>query len=156
MEVAIVTAATEFDLVIVLALGSVWGVLLVVNHGASGLVGVLGEGFGRAEAVSLSLVEFAGEGITVIHAEDSFVDLEVHGELEITPVVGLGGAAVSGDLVALEEDTLGQTGILLPVFEDVDGVVFEVVEHRALMDAEVLVTGLDDGLLEVGVEAEYL
>ena len=41
--------------------------------------------------------------------------------------------------MALEEDTLGQTGVLHPVLEDVDGVVIEVVQQSALVDSEVLV-----------------
>ena len=69
---------------------------------------------------------------------------------------GLGCAAVSRHLVALEEDTLGKAGVLLPVLENMDGVVFQVVKHGALVNAEVLVLGLDHGLLEVGVEAEHL
>jgi len=156
VQVAVVTAAAQLDLVVVLALGSVWRVLLVVDHGAGCLVRILGEGFSGSEVMSLSGIELTGEIVTVVNAEDSLVDLEVHGEREVAPVVGSGGAAVGGDLVALEEDTLGKAGVLLPVFEDVDGVVFEVVEHGALVDAVVLVAGLDNGLLEVGIEAEDL
>jgi len=156
VEVAVVTATSELDLVIVLEPFRVWGVLLVVDHVAGRLVGVFGQCFSSSEELAFGVEELAGEGVTVVDAEDPLVDSQVTGEADVTPVDGLGCAAVSRHLVALEEDTLGKAGVLLPVLENMDGVVFQVVKHGALVNAEVLVLGLDHGLLEVGVEAEHL
>ena len=58
--------------------------------------------------------------------------------------------------MALEEDSLRKAGILLPVLEDMDGVVFQVVKHGAFVDAEVLILGFDNWLLEVGIKTENL
>ena len=156
VEVAVVTATSELDLVIVLEPFRVWGVLLVVDHVAGRLVGVFGQCFSCSEELAFGVEELAGESVTVVDAEDPLVDSQVTGEADVTPVDGLGCAAVSRHLVALEEDTLGKAGVLLPVLENMDGVVFQVVKHGALVNAEVLVLGLDHGLLEVGVEAEHL
>lgn len=46
--------------------------------------------------------------------------------------------------------------VLDTVFDDVDGVVFEVVVENALANAVVLVGVFNDGLLEVSFEIENL
>jgi len=106
--------------------------------------------------VSLTGIEGTCEGVTVIDTEDSSIDVQIHRYGEIGPVDGGGRFAINRDLVALEENSLGESGILLPVLKNMDGVVFQVVEHGALVDTEVLIFRFDDGLLEVGIEAEYL
>ncbi len=58
--------------------------------------------------------------------------------------------------MSLEENALGDAGIFQPLFDDVEGVVFEVVVDDALPNSEVLIGVLNHRLLEVGVELEDL
>lgn len=59
-------------------------------------------------------------------------------------------------LVPLQEDALGDAGVLYSRLDDVNGVVFKIVKDNAFANSEVLVAILNDWLLEVGVEFEYL
>jgi hypothetical protein len=156
VEVSVGTATTKSDFVVVLHLSLIWGILFEVNHFAGLLVRIIGKTFRVSKVDTLVGVEGLGEIITVVHAEDSGVNREVHGHGEILPGVALGGASVLGDLMALEENTLGKTSVLLSVFDDVDGIIVQVVHHGALVDAEVLGLGLHNGLLEVSAESQDL
>ena len=156
MEVSVGTATTKSDFVVVLHLSLIWRILFEVDHFAGLLVRIVGEALGVTKADTLVGVEGSSEIITVVDTEDSGVDREIHGEGEVLPGVALGRAAISGDSMALKENTLGKTSVLLSVFNDVDGVIVQVVHHSALVDAEVLGLRLHDGLLEVGAESQDL
>lgn len=71
------------------------------------------------------------------------------------PAVAL-SAAGSRDLVALEEDSLGDSGVLNTVLNDVHGVVIKVVVDNATTDTVVFSGVFNNGLLEVGLEVENL
>lgn len=156
MEVSVGTATTKSDFVVVLHLSLIWRILLEVNHFAGLLVRIIGKSLRVLEVHTLVSVEGFSEIITVVHAEDSGVNLEIHGEVEVLPGVAGGRTTVLGNSMALKENTLGKTSILLSVLNDVDGVIVQVVHHSALVDAEVLVLRLHNGLLEVGAESQDL
>jgi hypothetical protein len=156
VKVSVSTATTESDFIVVLHLTCIWGVLFEVDHSAGFLVRIFGETFGVSKVDSFVGVESLCEFVTVVHTEDTRVNLEVHGHHKVFPGVAVSRSAVLGDFVALEENTLGKTSVLLSVLNDMDGIIFEVVHHSALVDTEVLLRALNDGLLEVGAEAEYL
>jgi len=73
----------------------------------------------------------------------------------VFPAVAL-SAAGSRDLVALEEDSLGDSGVLNTVLNDVHGVVIKVVVDNATTDTVVFSGVFNNGLLEVGLEVENL
>lgn len=156
MEVSVGTATTKSDFVVVLHLSLIWRILLEVNHFAGLLVRIIGKSLRVLEVHTLVSVEGFSEIITVVHAEDSGVNLEIHGKVEVLPGVAGSRTTILGDSMALKENTLGKTSILLSVLNDVDGVIVQVVHHGALVDAEVLVLRLHNGLLEVGAESQDL
>jgi len=73
----------------------------------------------------------------------------------VFPAVAL-SAAGSRDLVALEEDSLGDSGVLNTVLNDVHGVVIKVVVDNATTNTVVFSGVFNNGLLEVGLEVENL
>lgn len=156
VEVSVSTATTKSDFVVVLHLSCIWRVLLEVNHFAGLLVRIVGKTFRVSEVDTFVSVEGESEVITVVDAEDSGVNGNVHGHAEVPPGVAVSGTAILGDSVALKEDSLGKTSILLSVLNDVHGVVIQVVHHGALVDAEVLGLRLHNGLLEVAAESQDL
>jgi len=156
VEVSVSTATTKSDFVVVLHLSSIWRVLLEVNHFAGLLVRIIGKAFGVSEVDAFVSVEGESEVIAVVDAEDSGVNLNVHGHVEVLPGVAVSRTAIPRDSVALKENTLGKTSVLLSVLNDVHGVIIQVVHHSALVDSEVLGRGLNDGLLEIAVESQDL
>jgi hypothetical protein len=58
--------------------------------------------------------------------------------------------------MAFKEDTLGESSVLLSILNQMEGIVFEIVHHSNLVYAEVLVSGLNNGFLEVAVESQDL
>jgi len=156
VEVSVGTATTKSDFVVVLHLSLIWRILFEVNHFAGLLVRIIGKGLRVSEVDALVGVEGLGEIVTVVYAEHSGVNREVHGHGEISPGVALSRASVLGNFMALKENTLGKTSVLLSIFDDVDGVIVQVVHHGALVDTEVLSLGLNNGLLEVDAESQDL
>ena len=106
MQVTIVTATTKAHLVVVLELGLIWGILFVVDHGAGSLVRVFRKRFSITKTPSFVGVELSSEGIAVVDAENAVIDTQVHGHVQVGPVIALSGTAINGDLMALEEDAL--------------------------------------------------
>lgn len=78
MEVSVGTATTKSDFVVVLHLSLIWRILLEVNHFAGLLVRIIGKSLRVLEVHTLVSVEGFSEIITVVHAEDSGVNLEIH------------------------------------------------------------------------------
>lgn len=58
--------------------------------------------------------------------------------------------------MALEENSLWNTGVWNAGFQNVDGIVLKVVVEGALTEAVVLIRILNDGLLEVDGEVKDL
>lgn len=58
--------------------------------------------------------------------------------------------------MALQEDALRHAGILNTRLNDMESVVFEVVENNAMANAEVFICILNNRLLEVCLELKYL
>jgi hypothetical protein len=84
------------------------------------------------------------------------VDIKVNADIKVSPGVVFALIIGEWELVSLEEDTLGDSGVLDLGLEDVDGIVVEEVVDPALAAAEVLVGVFNDGLDEKGVENEDL
>jgi len=139
MKVTIVTAATQTDFIVVLVLALVRWALLVVDHSTCCSVGCLRLRFSRSETLSFLCVERSCEFVAVIDPENALVDVQIHGKTEITPVVVFCGFAVFRYSVALKENSLGKSSVFIPIFQDVKSVVLEIVQHGALVDAEILV-----------------
>jgi len=58
--------------------------------------------------------------------------------------------------MTLKEDALGDTGVNNTGLNNVEGIVFEIVEDDTLADAVVLVGVFNDWFLEVTFKFEYL
>lgn len=100
------------------------------------------------------LIETARVVITVAEADLAAIDAGVSTDAE---VFGHERGAVSlQNAVTLEESALGHARVHLLGLSDHDGFVFEVVEDGDLPDAVVLEAALNDMLLEVALEAQYL
>lgn len=156
VKVTIVTTTTKAHFKIIFEFSLIRRVLLEVDHGAGVLVEVIGECFTVSKLMTLLGIEVTREGVAVVDTEDAAIDVQVHRAGKITPVVGSGCFAINGYFVALKENSLGESSVLLPVLQNVDGVVLQVVEHGALVNAEVLIFRFDNRLLEVGIEAKHL
>ena len=119
------------------------------------LEGVVRVVLGCANVGTFVGVVAASELVAVDDAEDTVVDIEVHAEVEIRPVV-VTGAIRLGELSALEEDALWDSRVGHARLNDVEGVVLHVEVDDALPDAIVLIRVLYDGLEEVRLEVEDL
>ena len=117
--------------------------------------GILGEVLSSADVLTLVGVERASELVAVNDAEDTVIDVKVHAESEIGPIV-IAGAVRHAELGALQENALGDTRVLNARLDDMEGVIIQVEVDDALSDAEVLSGVLDDGLEEVRLEVEDL
>jgi len=156
LEVLVGAATLEKHLDVVLVLSQIGRVLLEVDHGTSSGEFVIWEALGTTQVSSLIGVELASEIVTVDNTEHSAVNIQIHAEAEIGPDVDGIIHAWHGELVALEEDTLWDAGVLNAVLNDVDGVVLKIVVKDALANTVVLVGILYDWLLEVNFEIENL
>ena len=58
--------------------------------------------------------------------------------------------------MSFHEDTLRDTRVLDSWFDDVNGVIVEIIVNNAFSDSEIFVSILNDWFLEVSVEFEYL
>ena len=83
-------------------------------------------------------------------------DIEVHADVEVSPGIVLALVMGQWELVSLQENSLGHSGVLNLGLEDVNGVVIEEVVDSALARSEVLVGVFDDWFLEISEEAESL
>ena len=155
LETAVRASTLQFDLNVVLELSLIGRGLLHVDHGASVREGILGVVLRGTDVGSLVGVVRASEFVAVNDAEDTVVDVKVHAESEIGPVV-ITRAVGFAELGALQENALRDTRVLDSRLDDVEGVVIQVEVDDALSDAEVLSGVLHDGLEEVRLEVEDL
>ena len=119
------------------------------------LEGVLGIILSRTDVGTLIGIVGASELVTVNDAEDTVVDVEVHTEVEIGPVV-VARAVGLAELSTLQEDALRDAGVGDARLNDVESVIIEVEIDDALSNAEVLCRVLDNGFKEVRLEVEDL
>jgi hypothetical protein len=119
------------------------------------LEGVLGIILSWTDVGTLIGIVGASELVTVNDAEDTVVDVEVHTEVEIGPVV-VARAVGLAELSTLQEDALRDAGVGDARLNDVESVIIEVEIDDALSNAEVLCRVLDNGFKEVRLEVEDL
>jgi hypothetical protein len=112
---------------------------LRVDHSSDLRVRGSGESFRLTKSNSFVGIEGSSEFITVVNTEDSGVEFNVHGELKVGPVIAFSRFAIFRDFMALEEDTLGKSGVLLSVLNQMKGIVFKVVHHGDVVYAEVFI-----------------
>ena len=117
---------------------------------------VLRKAFSSVESDALLGVELLSEGISTNNAENSAINVQVLSHIEILPSIVFGLVIWERKPVALQEDALRDTGVLNTWLNDVESVVFEVVENNAIADAEVFIRILNNRLLEVCLELKYL
>ena len=154
LETAVGASTLQFDFDVVLELSLVGRSLLHVDHGASVLEGILRVILRCTDVQALVGVVGAGEFIAVDDAEHATVDVEVHSESEIGPVIV---AAVGlEELGAFQENALWDSRVGNARLDDMEGIIVEVEVDDALSDAEVLSGVLDDGLEEVSLEVKDL
>ena len=145
----------QLHLNVVLDFGLIGRSLLHVDHRTGSRVRIIRVALWGANIVSLVGVVSLSELIALDDAEDTAVDVEVHSEAEVDPIV-VAGAVGLGDLGTLQEDALRDTRVGHARLKDQEGVVIQVEVNDALADTVVLVGVLDDGLLEVSVELQHL
>ena len=155
LETAVGATSLQLDLNIVLELGLIGRGLLHVDHGAG-----VGEWVSRVILRCANIDTFIGEVgtrelITVDDAEDAVVDVEVHTEAEIGPVV-VARAVRLEQLGTLQEDALRDARVGHTRLEDMESIIIQVEVDDALPDAVVLRGVLNDRLQEVRLEIEDL
>ena len=101
-----------------------------------------------ANVATLVRVVAASELVAVNDVEDTIIDVEVHAEVEIRPVI-VTGAIRLWKLSALEEDALRNSRVGHTRLNDVESVILHVEVDGALPDAIVLITVFYDWLKEV-------
>ena len=155
LEATVGSTTLQLNLDIVLELSLVGRSLFHIDHAASMLEWVVRVVFGSANVGTFVGVVAASEFVAINDAEDTAVDIEVHAESEIRPVI-VTGAIGLGKLRTLEEDALRDSRVCYTRLNDVEGVVLHVEVDDALPDAVVLIRVLYDGLKEVRLEVQDL
>ena len=115
------------------------------------LEGILGIVLSSADIRALVSIVGAGELVAVNNAEDTVVDVEVHAEAEIGPVI-VSGAIGLAELGTLQENALRDTRVSNTRLNDMEGIVLEIEIHDALSNSVVLCWVLNNWLKEVGLE----
>ncbi len=149
------TATLELDFDVVFELSLVRRGLLHVNHLARAVEQVLGVALGLSDVAALVRIVAAGEVVAVHDAELTRVNIDVHTEAEIRPVI-VTRAVRFLEFGALQENALGNSRVLNARLNDVERVIVQVEVDNALPKAEVLLRALNGRLEEVGVEFESL
>ena len=155
LKVAVRSATLERNLNVVLVLSQIRRVLLHVDHGSGVDEWVVREVLIGIDLVALVTVELASEIITSNNTENAVVNIKVHTNVQIFPLI-ISAAIGLGDFVSLKEDALRDTRVLYAMLENMDGVVFKIVVDNALADTVVLGGILHNWLLEVCLEVENL
>jgi hypothetical protein len=118
--------------------------------------GVIWESLWGVKGLSLVSIEVFGKLITVYNSENSSIDIEVASEVEVSPVIELGLIFWKRKLVSLEEDSLWNSRVLYSTFDDVDGVVIQVVHDDAFSNSVIFIWVLNNWLLEKTIEFQDL
>ena len=155
LETTVGATTLQFDLNVVFEFSLIGRRLLHVDHGAGVCEWILRVVLCWTDIDTLIGVVAACELITVHDAEDAAIDIEVHTEAEIGPVV-VARAVGLKQLGTLQEDALRDARVGHARLKDVEGVIVEVEVDDALSNAIVLRGVLNDGLEEVSFEIEDL
>ena len=155
LETTVRATTLQLNLDVVFELSLIGRGLLHVDHGASEREGVSRVVLGLTDIGALVGEVAAREFITVHDAEHAAVDVEVHTEAEITPVVVTRAIGLD-QLGTLQENALRDTRVGHTRLKDVESIIIEVEVDEALSDAVVLGRVLDDRLEEVCLEIEHL
>lgn len=100
--------------------------------------------------------ESSSEVIAVDDSENSFVYVEIAGNVQIFPGVVLGVIIWIRQLMSLEEDTLRNTCVFDSWLNNVDCVIIEVIVDDTFSKSEVLIWILNHWFLEIGIKAQNL
>ena len=97
-----------------------------------------------------------GKIVGVVNSEDPLVEIDINRDLEVLPGVEVHNTYFFGYFLAVDENALGDAGVLDSRFSNVDGLIREIIVHDARSDSEVFQLGLDNGFLEVTEKSEHL
>ncbi len=87
--------------------------------------------------------------------EDSFVEVDVDADVEVSPSVVIGKFADDfGDFLSFEEDALWDAGVFDLGLGDVNGFVGKVIINDDFSDAVVFESAFNDMFLEVAIKSE--
>lgn len=73
------------------------------------------------------LVEHSCEFVTVVDAEHTFKEIDIHLDAQILPQVVIGATHLFGHSLSVDENALGNAGVFLAGLSEVDGVVVQVI-----------------------------
>lgn len=155
LQILVGTATLKLHFDVVLEFSQIWGVLLHVDHSTGSSERIIGISFRGAKVKTFVGIEGASKLVAVDNSENTAVDIQIHGDGEILPVIDIVDTGL-GNLVTLEEDSLRNTRVLNTVLNDVEGVVIQVVVDDAATHTVVFVGVLNNGLLEVSFEMKHL
>jgi hypothetical protein len=100
--------------------------------------------------------EFSSVGISVVDSDGTAADTDVETDSEVSWLERHLGSILSEYHLSLKESTLRSAGVDDLRLDDLNRSVLEVVVNHELSDAVVLKARLNNALLEVAIEAEYL
>lgn len=152
-QILVWSSTLEADLDVLLDLSLIGRSLLHIDHGSSVCELIVWISLSSSESDALVGKEPLGEVIAIANSEHSTVHIKVHSKVEVLPDVVEGLVVWVWELVPLEEDSLGNTGVLNSWLDDVDGIILEIVVDNTLSNSIVLIWILNHWLLEVTVEA---
>jgi len=155
VEVFVGTATLQHYFNVVFILGHIWGVLLHVDHHTSVHKGIIGESLAVTKGHALICVEASGKLVAIDNAEDSAVEVNVTTDIKVSPVVAF-NLAGNWHKMSLQEDALGNSRVGDLRFQNMDGVIIEVIVDDTLAKAVVFVGVLDNWFLEVSSKIEDL
>lgn len=105
---------------------------------------------------ALISVESSGEIITINNSKNSLVDIEVGRTIQICPGIVSRLVIWEWKLMTFQKDTLWYSSILNSWFNNVNGIVIQVVENNAFTNSEIFIWVFDNWFLEVSVEFKNL
>ena len=156
-ESIIGVSSSQFDLNVLFVFLCIRRVDFGILGSNEGIEKITRKGFRFVERAFHVLVEFFGEGITIIDSEDPFEDIQVDCNVEVFPLVVIGQFSDDlGNFLPFEEDSLRNASILNFFLGDVDGLIGEVVVDLDGSDPVVFKSAFDHMLLEVGIVSEDL
>jgi hypothetical protein len=130
--------------------------LLEVDHGTGVLELIIRETLSSIKRKALISVESSGEIITINNSKNSLVDIEVGRTIQICPGIVSRLVIWEWKLMTFQKDTLWYSSILNSWFNNVNGIVIQVVENNAFTNSEIFIWVFDNWFLEVSVEFKNL
>lgn len=117
---------------------------------------VYGHALARTQRLLHLDVEVLGKVVGILNPEDSLVEIDIGGNIEVFPTVKVHDPNFFRDFLSVDEDALRDPRVLDPRLGDVDGLVSQVIVHNAGPHSEILELRLHYCLLEVTVESKHL